>query len=50
MIYGSYRVTLVGLAPLRTFTDSIPAGDYRATLRVERFRPRLIPTAPASGT
>jgi hypothetical protein len=39
VIFSIYRVTLVGLAPLRTLTESIPAGDYRATLRVERFGP-----------
>jgi hypothetical protein len=39
VIFSSYRVTLVALTPARLFTDTIPAGAYRATLRVERFGP-----------
>lgn len=39
VIFGGYRVTLVGLAPIPAVDTPIPPGDYRATLRVQRFGP-----------
>ncbi len=39
VIFGGYRVTLVGLAPLPLLGTPVPAGDFRATLRVQRFGP-----------
>ena len=39
MVYGVYRITLVGLAPAPLSTSTIPLSGYRATLRVIRFGP-----------
>ena len=39
VIFGGYRVTLVGLAPLALPGATVPPGDYRATLCVQRFGP-----------
>lgn len=39
VVYGIYRVSLVGLEPTPLSTAAIPPGDYRVTLRVERFGP-----------
>jgi len=39
VIFGGYRVTVVGLAPLALPGATVPPGDYRATLDVQRFGP-----------